>query len=114
MDLTDATEERYALGIRLLLEGQCIDYHGVRFSLAQDKTLNVDSYSAWGSHPTEAHVVQTIVRSKAVLRELLERSGGSWNYLTSLRPVFTLCEDLGKGSVALACELDGQVTLLRQ
>ncbi len=111
MDITGATPARFALGIRLFLEGQTVFYNEVGFLKVGDKALNVDSYSDWNAENTTPDMArQKIERSKAVLEELSEKCSEFSEVATRLPHEYYFCHSYGDAAIILAQELNGEFT----
>ncbi|MFA4829476.1 MAG: hypothetical protein WC855_12980 [Thermodesulfovibrionales bacterium] len=113
MDITNTTANRFDLGIQLFLEGQPISFEEVLFWKEDEKVLHVDSYSEWEPQNTTPEIAkEKITRSKTILAELSEKSSEFAKVAKGLPHEYYFCYDYGKGSVALAKEVNSQFTWL--
>ena len=109
MDITDARNDRFNLGIQRFLLGDPIEYHGVSFYMTPTKKMNIDSYSAWAPEVTTVtHAKEQIALSKALLDDLARKSIEFRNATNNLSLEFSLCHNYGMGSIVIAKEVNNE------
>ena len=115
MDITEATEARFNLGIERFVSGALLEFEGVRFSLARRGVLSVDTFSSWEpDRATPEQALAAIRHGKQVLDELLQRSAIYRAAVQGLPQEHTFCYDDGKGSIAIAKEEGERIIWLWQ
>jgi hypothetical protein len=114
MDITDSTPQRTAVAIERFLAGDLLEYEGVRFSRYDGSRLEVSCLSGWAPElATPAQAIEGIQRAKSVLADLIKRNESFRGSTRSLACEFHFCYDYGKGSIAIAKEIDGHFEWLR-
>ncbi len=109
MNITDAPQDRFSLGIERFIAGHLITCHSVNFYKRTPSTLQVDSFTEWPpEQTTESHVMSQIARSKAVLEDLMKKSAVFRDAAGQLKHDFACCYDYGMGSITLGNEINGR------
>jgi hypothetical protein len=109
LEITDAPEDRFNLGVERFLAGETVAYQGIVFYKDGSRALKIDSFSAWEpERSTEAHAHEGISKSKAVLQDLAFRNEAFRAIAERLPHEYAFCYDYGMGSVALAMEIEGE------
>jgi hypothetical protein len=115
MDITDSTPQRTALAIERFLAGDLLEYEGIRFSRCGGARLEVSCLSGLALElTTPAQAVEGIERAKSVVADLVKRNESFRGSIKSLPREFYFCYDYGKGSIAIAKEIDGHFEWLRE
>ena len=113
MHITDKSGKRFDAGIQVFLEGHQISFDGIGFRLEKLDALDIDSYSEWEiENVTKEMALQAISQSKKTLLLLSELSSEFANAIAKREKHFYFCCNYGKGSVAIAKELNGEFTWL--
>ena len=109
MDITDASPQRLALAIERFRDGEMLEYCDVTFSKYGGGSLEVSCFSDWApERSTPDHAKVKIARAKAVLEDLKSQVAAFGECVESLPHEYYFCYDYGKGSIALAKEINGQ------
>lgn len=109
MDVTDADDARFRLGVEQLLQGESLVYAGVALWLHGEQCLHASAFSEWApERTTEAHAREKIAHAKLALAELTARSTELRDRLACLQVEYFCNYDYGQGSIALAREANEQ------
>jgi len=113
MNITECSPARFEFGIRLFLEGKAILYNEVMFCLEWSIVLNVNCSSDWSNENTTPVMArQKIRRSKAVLKELSDKSNEFSEVANRLPHAYYFFSHYTNAGIVLAQELDGEFTWL--
>jgi hypothetical protein len=108
MDITESSPERTSIALERFIAGDSLAFEGVLFSRYGGTRLEVSCFSAWSPElTTPAQATAGIARAKLVLDDLASRLPAFRDGIENLPREFYYCYDYGKGSVALAKEVDG-------
>ena len=114
MDISDASPQRFELGIERFLEGESLAYEGIVVYRSPSGVIEVDSYSQWEpEHATEQHAKERIARAKGVVAGIAARSEAFRQEVARLPIEHLFCYDYGTGSFAIAKEVGGVLQWLR-
>lgn len=116
MDITNTTKSRIDLGLKLLLDGQNITFHGVSFRSYQEQLI-ITSYSLYR---TEIHKVskqeakKAIENSKQVYKQLLAKFSAHQDIerLIALSRKYLFCFYDEQTGILLAEEVKGKINYI--
>ncbi len=114
MNLTDASERQFEIGIDFFLEGQSVVYCEVCFHISRDGVLHISSYADYihRENITQQHAAEKIARSKQVFADLCSRSERFAARVSSLPVRYECCYDYGTAAVVVAVEEAGAVRMV--
>jgi hypothetical protein len=106
IDISDASPERLASGIRELLSGEPVCLHGVTIN-PWAKRVHIYVESQWlPANVTESRAKRDFDRARTVYRSLREQHPVLAERFDPFPATYELIHDSGKGS-SLLCSLDG-------
>jgi hypothetical protein len=111
MDISEASERRFEIGLDQFLAGHAVAYHRVVFSVSKKQELEICSYSDFQpENTTEEMMWDKINRAEEILTDLQTRSARFREAIKGMSKRHLFCHDYGTAAVAIAVVQNGAIT----
>ena len=111
MDISEASERQFEIGLDQFLDGHAVAYHRVVFSVSKKRELEICSYSDFQpENTTEEMMWAKINRAEEILADLQARSTRFRDAVKGMGKRHFFCHDYGTAAVAIAVVQNGAIT----